>query len=694
MQSLLIVDNNEKNLYFLETLLQAHGFQTLTASNGEQALAMARKELPILIISNILTPVMDGFILCRHCKQDPILREVPFILYTADYYCSDPIGEALAPAQGPELFILKPANPKVFMEQIRWVLNKYNPWQLTESVPNPKDEPVLLTDCNTAPIGKLENKLTELERINEALRKNEEKYRLIIDYMADTIWIMDMNMRFTYISPSIIHLRGYTVEEAIEQTLDQMMTPDSLQVVLKVFEEEMALEASGIAEPDRTRTLELEEYKKDGSTVWVDNSLSFLRDNNNKATAILGVTRDITERKRAEQENTNLQEQFRQAQKMEAVGRLAGGVAHDFNNLLSIILGYGEIIMEELSSGHPHHELLKEIYDAGMRAKNLTRQLLLFSRKQSLQIKVVDVNALVAGFKKMLRRIIGEDIRLELMLTSDKTIVKADMSQLEQVLMNLAVNARDAMEDGGVLAIETDIIELDDLYASKKPNVVPGKYVMIALTDTGIGMDHETLDHIFEPFFTTKGKNKGTGLGLATTYGIIKKHGGNIWVYTEPGQGTTFKIYLPLVSEEVTPKSEPHARIESVDVAATILVVEDDPAVRKIACSILGGKGYKVLDSGVPEKAVDIARNHKAPIHLLVSDIVMPGMKGPQVYEKISKYHPDIKVLYMSGYSESSILHYGIDADNAEFIQKPLTVKSLLVKVANMLNLVKPSRNL
>lgn len=684
MDRVLVVDDNEKNLYLLETLLHAHGFQTRTAFNGEQALAMAREDPPILIISDILMPVMDGFMLCRQCKKDPILKNVPFIFYTATY--SDPKDEAFARAQGADLFILKPAKLEVFMDQIRQVLDKYQSGKLTGFLKPPENETVFLKEHNAALIRKLEDKLAELERTNEALRKSEEKYRLITDHMADTIWTMDLNLHFTYISPSIIRLLGFTVEETMEKTLEQILTPESLQVVLKVLEEEMVYEASGTADPDRIRSMELEEYKKDGSTVWVDNSLSFLRNHDDKAVAILGVTRDITDRKRAEQENTNLQQQYYQAQKMEAVGKLAGGVAHDFNNLLSIILGYGEIMMDDLPSGHPHHELLKEILEAGMRAKNLTRQLLVFSRNQPLEIKLVDVNALVAGFEKMIRRLIGEDIRLELVFTSKKPAVEADISQLEQVLMNLALNARDAMEDGGVLTIETDVVELDDLYASKKPNFVPGKYVMIAMTDTGTGIDRKILDRIFEPFFTTKSKEKGTGLGLATTYGIVKKHEGNIWVYTEQSRGTTFKIYLPLVSKEVMPESEPVTCTEPMDVPATILVVEDDPAVRKIACSILGGRCYEILDSGNPEEAVDIARNHKAPIHLLLSDIVMPGMKGPQVYEKISQYHPDIKVLYMSGYSENSIFRYGIDTDHTDFIQKPLTVKSLLAKVASMLN--------
>ena len=684
MDSVLIADDNDKNLYFLKTLLHSHGFQTRTASNGEQALAMAREEYPTLIISDILMPVMDGFMLCRQCKQDPRLKEVPFIFYSADY--CDPRDEAFALAQGADLFILRPAKPEVFVDQIGRVLVKYQSGQMKRSLITPEDESVFLKEYNVTLIRKLEDKMAELERTNEALHKSEEKYRLITDHMADTIWVMDLNWRFTYVSPSIIRLRGFTVEEAMEQTLDQVLTPESLQIVLNTLEEEMAKEASGTADPDRTRTLELEEYKKDGSTVWADNSLSFLRDHDNKSVAILGVARDITDKKRTEQENTNLQQQFYQAQKMDAVGKLAGGVAHDFNNLLSIILGYGEIMMDDLSFGHPHYELLKEILEAGMRAKNLTRQLLVFSRNQPLEIKLVDINALVAGFEKMIRRLIGEDIRLELVFTSKKSTVEVDISQLEQVLMNLALNARDAMEDGGVLTIETDVVELDDLYALKKPNIVPGKYVMVAITDTGIGMDRKILDRIFEPFFTTKSKEKGTGLGLTTTYGIVKKHGGNIWVYSEQGRGTTFKIYLPLVSKEVMPESEPVTCTVPMDVPATILVVEDDPAVRKIACSILGGRCYDILDSGNPEEAVDIARNHKAPIHLLLSDIVMPGMKGPQVYEKISQYHPDIKVLYMSGYSENSIFRYGIDNDHADFIQKPLTVKSLLAKVAGMLD--------
>ena len=396
--------------------------------------------------------------------------------------------------------------------------------------------------------------------------------------------------------------------------------------------------------------------------------------------------RDLTERKKAEEVRERLEEQFRQAQKMEAVGRLAGGVAHDFNNLLSVILGYGEMVMHNLKEGHPHHAPLREIHGAAERARNLTRQLLAFSRKQVLELKVLDVNQAITGFERLLRRMIGEDITLELALTGTEPRVKADISQLEQVLMNLAVNARDAMPDGGTLTIETAVVELDEAYPLEGSAIPAGDYVMIQASDTGCGMDKEAQARIFEPFFTTKGQDKGTGLGLATSYGIVRQHGGSIWVYSEPGQGTTFKIYLPLAAEQAQAAPQPPGRTEPVAASATVLVVEDDPAVRRLACSILGRRGYRVIESEDEEHAIELARRHEGPLHLLLSDVVMPVMKGPEVYQSVVATHPEVRVLYMSGYTDKEITRQGVLNAGVQFIQKPFTVNGLLEKVAETIN--------
>ncbi len=388
---------------------------------------------------------------------------------------------------------------------------------------------------------------------------------------------------------------------------------------------------------------------------------------------------------KTEIEKENLAAQFYQAQKMEAVGQLAGGVAHDFNNLLSIILGYIQLLENNVSADPDAREAVEEIHNAGIRARDLTRQLLAFSRKQVLEMKVVDINKVIGGFDKLIRRTIGEDIELQLVLCSNQVQVKADISQLEQILMNLAVNARDAMPDGGRLAIETARVDLDEEYAAGRPGVIPGPYAMLAVSDSGAGMSEETRARIFEPFFTTKPLGKGTGLGLATVYGIAKQHGGNIWVYSEPGQGTTFKIYLPLVTDESDYREEIQAEPKTASGGQTILVVEDEPSLRKLAGIILKRHGYTVLVATDGNDAVDIARSHTNPIHLLLTDVIMPKMKGTEVFTQVRQFHPEIRVLYMSGYSEEVVARQGVLNKGISFLQKPFTADSLKEKIAETL---------
>lgn len=381
-----------------------------------------------------------------------------------------------------------------------------------------------------------------------------------------------------------------------------------------------------------------------------------------------------------------LEAQLQQAQKMEAVGRVVGGVAHDFNNLLSIILGYTEVVVDELNADHPHREPLEEIRDAAVRARNLTRQLLAFSRKQVLEMDLVDLNHLVRGFEKLLRRVIGEDIALTLNLVETPVMVEADTSQLEQVLMNLAVNARDAMPDGGRLTIETGRQRLTERHSMLKPGLPPGEYALLRVGDTGSGMDRETLERLFEPFFTTKSRDKGTGLGLATCYGIIKQHGGHIRVSSEPGRGATFTALLPLAGNGVQPFATETKQGVPAGGSATILVVEDDPKVRQMACTLLAERGgYTVLTAEDAARALALAASHPHPIDLLLTDVIMPDLKGPEVFEAVRAHHPRIRVLFMSGYPDEVITRQGVLQEGVRFIAKPFAVADLLHKVQQVL---------
>ncbi|MDO8957967.1 MAG: ATP-binding protein [Deltaproteobacteria bacterium] len=364
-------------------------------------------------------------------------------------------------------------------------------------------------------------------------------------------------------------------------------------------------------------------------------------------------------RNQAQKEMATLQEQLRQSQKMEAIGQLAGGIAHDFNNLLTIMKGHSQLALMNLKEGEPLRGSFEEIEKATTKSANLVRQILAFSRRQVMEMIVLDLNTLLRDLEKMLRRIIGEDIGLLTVLADDLGRVKADPGQIEQVVLNLAVNARDAMPQGGKLTIETANVELDEAYARSHVAVTPGRYVMLAVSDTGVGMTPEIRERVFEPFFTTKEKGKGTGLGLATVYGIVKQSGGNIWLYSEPGQGTTFKIYLPRVDEPLAKEREKE-EIGLFRGVGVILVVEDEEGVRKLVLEMLKKQGYSVLEADDEEEALLICRQYKDTIHLMVTDVVMPRISGPELAKRLVVFHPEMKVLYMSGYADNAIVHHGV----------------------------------
>jgi PAS domain S-box-containing protein len=405
----------------------------------------------------------------------------------------------------------------------------------------------------------------------------------------------------------------------------------------------------------------------------------------NKLGAVAAMI-DITERK-------HLEQQFRQSQKMEAVGHLAGGVAHDFNNFLTIITGYGQMIQRNLEPGSSMRAHVDEILKSGERAAALTRQLLAFSRRQEFSPRMLDLNTVVGSTKNMIHLLIGNNIELLTVLPAGLGFVRGDPGQIEQIIMNLAVNARDAMPNGGSMTLETSNVELDEAYARGHVQVKPGSYVMLAVTDTGCGMDSSTQAHIFEPFFTTKDPGKGTGLGLATVYGIVKQHGGNIWVYSEPGQGTAFKIYFPRV-ETGAAKTEPHrAAAPELRGSETILVVEDEQAVRSLMVRMLRSMGYWVLEASRADEALMVCLRHKGPVHLLLTDVVMPQKSGRDLIDQLRPLRPDIKVLFTSGYTEEALRRKVLERD-AAFIPKPFTEETLARKVRDVLDEGKDAKRL
>jgi len=490
----------------------------------------------------------------------------------------------------------------------------------------------------------------------------------------------------------ITPLRGTATFECMRTRSSMLIQPDDIEECLARFPALLPSFQAGlrsimfiplISKDQFIGTLSLRSLKP---KAYTDQDVRVAEGIANQVAGAIANAQLYTERIQAEKERAAIQDQFRQSQKMEAIGSLAGGVAHDFNNLLTIIKGYGQLSLMELKEGDPLKANIEEVLKAAERAAGLTRQLLAFSRRQSLEMRVLDLNTTLRDLDKMLRRIIGEDIELVTLLADDLGTVKADPGQIEQVAMNLAVNARDAMQKGGKLTIETANVELDENYGRNHVAVKPGPYVMLSVSDTGVGMTPEVRDRVFEPFFTTKEKGKGTGLGLSTVYGIVKQSGGNIWVYSEPGKGTAFKIYLPRVDEPLEEAGEVVVQKELPAGGETILVVEDEEKVRQLTVRILTKNGYTVLEASHGGEASHICEQHKGPIHLMVMDVVMPGINGRELAKSLEPHHPEMKVLYMSGYTDNAIVHHGILEKGLNFIQKPFTMDGLIRKVREVLD--------
>ena len=526
----------------------------------------------------------------------------------------------------------------------------------------------------------LEKAQKACRRAEEACRENEERYRQIYNEAPIGFHELDREGRIIRVNRTELEMLGCSAEEMLGKP-----------VWMFVLEEEITRKVT-LAKLDGDRsfheTFERTYRRKDGKTLQVLAKDQVIRDKQGRITGIRSMMEDVTERRRTEKALRKSEDQLRQWQKVEAIGRLAGGVAHDFNNLLTTITGCSEDLMGQFDPFDPRLEDIKEIHKAAERATALTRQLLAFGRRQVLHPQVLDLNSVVSGMEHMLRRLIGEDLEFVTLLEPEIGSVKVDRGQIEQVLMNLSVNARDAMPDGGKVTIETANVDLDEKYARRHVSAKPGAYVMLAISDTGCGMDKETQSHLFEPFFTTKEKGKGTGLGLSTVYGIIKQSGGNIWAYSELGRGSTFKIYLPRIKETAAAETDSilPSTVKVARGVETILLVEDEESVRRMVGKILGENGYTILDAAHGEEAIRICRNHKGPIHLLMTDVVMPRMSGRELASRLQPLRKEMKVLYMSGYPDNTIVHHGVLEPGTAFLQKPFTLRGLEQKVREVLD--------
>jgi two-component system cell cycle sensor histidine kinase/response regulator CckA len=652
---ILIVDDERPNRQVLEVMLAAEGFVLLSAASGEEALAIVAQQPPDLILLDVMMPRMDGYQVASTIKDNLATKHIPVIMVSS---MDDRQARILGLRAGAEDFLSKPVDRAELCVRVRNLLR-------LKAYADYHDR---YSQMLEGEVGSRTADLIESERL----------YRSTFDAAPVGIAHAGLDGRWLRINQRLCDILGYSREELQSSAGQELIQSEDVAGEAEAFRQMAA------GRLDRHVVDEKRYRRRDGSFVWARVNMSVHLDAVGQSQHFISVIEDITERR-------TLEAQFRQSNKMDAIGKLASGVAHDFNNLLTVILGFGELITADVAMPDQHRKDLDEMMKAARRASGLTRQLLAFSRQQVLNTAPVDVNGLITDMTGMLGRLIGEHIEVGLVLATNLPLVLADRGQLEQVVMNLVVNARDAMAGGGRVTIETTDVELETVFhAAKAVNaepVVPGHYVMLAVTDTGLGMTEETQRRLFEPFFTTKATGEGTGLGLSTTYGIVKQSKGYIWADSEPGRGSTFKVYLPVSNRDAPLHAVSSVVTEAIKRASeTVLIVEDETGVRELSRRMLENVGYRVLEAADGDAAEAVFAGHADPIDLVVTDVIMPGCCGPELLSRLQVQAPALKVLYMSGYTEQSVAQKaGIDR-GLPFVQKPFTAGELVRQVREALD--------
>jgi PAS domain S-box-containing protein len=667
---ILIIDDDPYNLAIVADYLESRNFRILAAEDGESGLNRALYARPDLILLDVMMPGAGGYETCRRLKSMEETKDIPVIFMTA---LSETEHKVRGFESGAVDYITKPFEREEVLARVGVHLRIR---ELTIRLGEANELLEKRVAERTAELGganrQLQVEVIERRQAEEALRESEAKFRALTETsLAAIVVYRDI---FLYVNPATVVLTRYSRDELMTLAFWEIVHPDFREIARQ--RDQARLSGEGVSSHHEYKII-----RKDGQERWVDFSAKIFQYGGHDA--VLGILSDITDRKNAENEREKLQEQLRQAQKMEAIGSLAGGIAHDFNNILTAILGYGHLMKKRLNDDK-NKRYVDEIISASERAANLTRSLLTFSRKQSIDLKPVNINEIVLRVGNLLTRVIGEEIELKTILEpgEDMTVL-ADSGQIEQVLVNLATNARDAMPDGGTLSIRTERLPVD----GPVPGTLlqQGIYVVITISDTGSGMDEETSQRIFEPFFTTKEPDKGTGLGLSIVHGIVKQHNGEIAVCSEQGNGTTFKIYLKY--QDVKPSDMViSADIYPVGGLETILIAEDDPAVRGYYKSTLEGFGYTVIDAVNGEDAVAKYLEDSEKIHLVILDVIMPKKTGKAVYEEIKNVRRDVPVIFLSGYSNEIIYKKGITGEGVPFLTKPVAPHLLLSKIREVLS--------
>ena len=660
----LIADDNNDNLYMLETLLKGNGYEVSIACDGAEALERLESEGAGLIISDILMPGMDGFQLCRAVRGDDRFRDLPFVFYTATYITDKDRDFALG--LGANLFILKPADPDEFIGIIRELLAGGG-MVLGEPAPSlPDAEEEYFKNYSERLKEKLETKI-------DKIHQSERRYRNLFNSIRDVVIIDDLDRAILDANqPALRDIFGYELEE-IRGRSNRILYAEEADFA------GVCRELSATGDSTHSRPIEANCQRKDGTIFQGEKSALPLIGDDGTPEGNIVVIKDITAQKK-------LEEQLRQAQKMESIGTLAGGVAHDFNNILTAIVGFGYVTLMKMGPDDPLRQNIEHMLEGADRAAHLTKDLLVFSRKKVSEKMPVDLNEIVRHVEKFLVRVIGEDIVCSIALHGEPIVVYADTHQLEQVLMNLATNARDALAKGGDLMIGTEQISLGDDFVASHGYGKPGGYALLTISDTGEGMDEETRKKIFEPFFTTKEVGKGTGLGLAVVYGIVKQHEGFINVYSEPGAGTTFKIYLPVISSDVREEETAYEEETFPQGTETILLAEDDESVRGLVSIVLKQHGYTVIEAVDGTDAVKKFMENRETIQLFISDLIMPKMNGKEAYDEIKAWRPGMKVIFASGYAPDFIRQKLSFESGVTLITKPISPHALIKKVRSVLD--------